>query len=69
MERWKKMLDKNGFKEGEAVLRFKSSMKNKNPALRDFPLARINLTKHAKQGNKYRVWPLMNLAVTRMILK
>jgi glutamyl-tRNA synthetase len=25
-ERWKKMLDKNGFKEGEAVLRFKSSM-------------------------------------------
>ncbi len=63
---WKKMLDKNGFKEGEAVLRFKSSggMKHKNPAMRDFPLARINLTKHPRQGNKYRVWPLMNLAVT-----
>jgi glutamyl-tRNA synthetase len=64
MERWNKMQDKNGFKEGEAVLRFKSSMKNKNPAFRDFPLARINLTKHARQGNKYRVWPLMNLSVT-----
>ncbi len=65
LERWKKMLDKSkaGFKEGEAVLRFKSNMKNKNPAMRDFPLARINLTKHARQGNKYKVWPLMNLAV------
>jgi len=64
LKRWKKMLDKNGFKEGEAVLRFKSSMRHKNPAMRDFPLARINLTKHFLQGDKYRVWPLMNLAVT-----
>ncbi|RLG10213.1 glutamate--tRNA ligase [Candidatus Pacearchaeota archaeon] len=64
LERWKKMLDKKGFNPGEAVLRFKSDMKHKNPAMRDFPLARINLTKHALQGNKYRVWPLMNLAVS-----
>ncbi len=64
MERWKKMLDKKGYKEGDAVLRFKSDMKDKNPAMRDFPLARINLTKHARQGTKYRVWPLMNLAVS-----
>lgn len=63
-ERWKKMLDKSGYDEGQAVLRFKSDMKNSNPAMRDFPLARINLTKHARQGNKYRVWPLMNLAVS-----
>ncbi len=63
MKKWKKMLDKYGFKEGEAVLRFKSDMKHKNPAMRDFPLARINLTKHPLQGNRYRVWPLMNLAV------
>jgi len=67
LERWKKMLDKDksSFGEGEAVLRFKSknSMQDKNPAMRDFPLARINLTKHVRQGNKYRVWPLMNLAV------
>ena len=59
--RWQNMLGK--FKEGEAVLRFKSGMKDKNPAMRDFPMARINLTKHVKQGNKYRVWPLMNFSV------
>ena len=64
LERWKKMLSENGFKQGEAVLRFKSGMKDKNPAMRDFPLARINLAKHPRQGNKYRVWPLMNLAVS-----
>ena len=65
LEKWKKMLDKSskGFKQGEAVIRFKSGMKNKNPAMRDFPLARINLTKHPRQGSKYKVWPLMNLAV------
>ena len=63
--RWKKMMDKSlkGFKQGEAILRFKSNMKDKNPAMRDFPLARINETKHPRQGSKYKVWPLMNLAV------
>lgn len=56
----------NVYKPGEAVLRFKykDGMKNKNPALRDFPLARINETTHPRQKNKYRVWPLMNLAVS-----
>ena len=63
LEKWKKMMDKKGFREGGAVLRFRSDMKDKNPAMRDFPLARINLKKHPRQGNKYRVWPLMNLAV------
>ena len=63
LERWNKMLDKKGYEQGEAVLRFKSDLKNKNPAMRDFPLARINNTKHVLQGNKYKVWPLMNLAV------
>lgn len=58
---WKKMFSE--FKTGEVVLRFKSDMKHKNPAMRDFPLARVNETKHPKQKNKYRVWPLMNLAV------
>jgi glutamyl-tRNA synthetase len=63
MERWEKMLDKKGYKEHEAVLRFKSDMKNKNPAMRDFPLARISEATHPLQKNKYRVWPLMNLSV------
>lgn len=66
LERWNKMLSpsKEAFKEGEAVARFKSDMKHKNPAMRDFPLARVNLTPHALQKTKYRVWPLMNLAVS-----
>jgi len=64
LNRWKKMFDKrHGFKEGEAVLRFKSDMQHKNPAMRDFPLARINDSEHPRQGLKYRVWPLMNLSV------
>ncbi len=62
-ERWKKMLDTNGFKEGDAVIRFKTDVEHKNPAMRDFPLARINTGDHARQGFKYRVWPLMNLSV------
>lgn len=66
LKRWKKMLSKKGYLEGKAVLRFKTpkfGMKHKNPAMRDFPLARINLTKHPLQKKKYKVWPLMNLAV------
>ena len=62
LEKWEKML--KNYKEGEAVLRFKSSMDNPNPAMRDFPLARVNLSSHALQKKKYRVWPLMNLAVS-----
>ena len=65
IERWERMFDKKkGFKEGEAVLRFKSGMQDNNPAMRDFPLVRINDSKHPRQGMKYRVWPLMNLCVT-----
>ena len=57
------MLDKKGYKEGEAVLRFKSDIDDPNPAMRDFPLARINLHKHPLKKSKYKVWPLMNLSV------
>lgn len=61
-ERWKKMFDE--FKEGDAVLRIKTSIKDKNPAMRDWPAFRINESEHPRQGNKYRVWPLMNFAVS-----
>jgi len=65
LDRWKLMLSrlKGSYKSGEAVLRFKSDMGDKNPAMRDFPLARINTTAHPIQKSKYKVWPLMNLAV------
>jgi glutamyl-tRNA synthetase len=67
---WEKMISKskNNFNVGGAILRFKTpeslgGMKHKNPAMRDFPLARINEKEHPLQKNKYRVWPLMNLVV------
>lgn len=60
-KRWHKM--SSDYKEGEAVVRFKSDYKHKNPAMRDFPLLRINDDEHPKKGKKYRVWPLMNFSV------
>jgi len=61
LERWKHML--KDYKEGEAVLRIKTDIKHPNPAIRDWPAARIIIIPHPRQGKKYRVWPLMNLSV------
>lgn len=58
---WERMF--KGFNEGEAVMRFKTDMQHKNPAMRDFPLMRINEDEHPRHGKKYRVWPLMNFSV------
>ncbi|MFT7615952.1 MAG: glutamyl-tRNA synthetase [Candidatus Woesearchaeota archaeon] len=63
-KRFERMFDKyEGFKEGEAVVRIKADMAHKNPAMRDFPLLRINDSQHPRVGKKFRVWPLMNFAV------
>lgn len=51
------------YKPGEAVLRIKTDINHPNPAMRDFPLMRINEHAHPRTGTKHRVWPLMNLAV------
>src|SRR3989344_3717157 len=61
-ERWRFMFSK--YKEGEAVARLKTDIQDKNPAMRDFPLFRINETKHPRTKKKFRVWPLMNMAVS-----
>ena len=61
LERWDKML--KTYKEGDAVVRIKTDITHKNPAMRDWPALRINLNSHPKQKNKFRVWPLMNFAV------
>ncbi len=66
LKRFERMFDKesgNGYKEGEAVVRFKAGMSHPNPAMRDFPLIRINDSPHPRQGTKFRVWPLMNFSV------
>jgi glutamyl-tRNA synthetase len=61
-QRWQRMF--KGYAQGEAVARIKTDLQHKNPAMRDFPVFRINDSPHPKTGKKYRVWPLMNMAVT-----
>jgi len=63
LKRWRKMLD-GSFAEGEAVVRLKTKMDDKNPVLRDPPLLRIIETSHPRTGTKYRVYPLYNYANT-----
>ena len=60
-ERYDQMFGK--YKPGDAVLRLKTDINDKNPAMRDFALMRINDFKHPRQKTKHKVWPLMNLAV------
>lgn len=58
---WKDML-KGKYKEGECVVRMKTSMKNPNPAFRDPPMLRIIKSRHPLAGDKYCVWPVYNFA-------
>lgn len=60
MDEWKNMHSK--YKEGDAVLRLKTSMEHPNPAFRDRVLFRISERKHPRVGNKYRVWPLLEFS-------
>ena len=59
MELWKMMLD-GSLAEGQAVLRIKTDMYHKDPAIRDWPAFRIITTPHPIVGDKYRVWPLLD---------
>ncbi|MEK6899801.1 MAG: glutamate--tRNA ligase family protein, partial [Nanoarchaeota archaeon] len=49
----------SGYAEGEAVVRLKTDIKHKNPAMRDFPIMRINEHVHPKTVKEQRVWQLM----------
>ena len=49
--------------EGEAVLRVKTDIKHKNPAIRDWVAMRVVKAKHPRTGNSYNVYPMMNFAV------
>lgn len=64
LELWSKMTD-GTFVPGDAVVRVKTAMDLKNPALRDWPALRIQNTQehpHPRKsiGSKYRVWPLLD---------
>ena len=61
LKRWKKMF--SGYKEGQAVVRIKTNLNDKNPAMRDWPALRIKEAAHHRQKKKFRVWPLLNFAV------
>tara|TARA_Y100000310_G_scaffold335338_2_gene417088 strand:+ start:9310 stop:10977 length:1668 start_codon:yes stop_codon:yes gene_type:complete len=61
LEKWNKMFTE--YQQGEAVLRIKTDIRHKNPAIRDWPAFRINDNEHPKTKKKYRVWPLMNFSV------
>jgi len=58
---WEKMLS-GGFKPGEAVVRLKTGMDQKNPALRDHPIMKLSQKRHPRVGNNYIVWPLLEFS-------
>lgn len=61
MKLWNEM---KNMEEGEAVLRVKTDIKHKNPAIRDWVAMRVVDAEHPRTGNKYRVYPMMNFSVT-----
>ena len=58
LEEWKAMLQKKYY-EGEAVVRLKTGMDQKDPALRDQIIMRISEAEHPRVGKKYTVWPML----------
>ncbi len=61
LESWKKMLS-GGYEEQEAVLRIKTDIAHKDPAIRDWVAFRIIKTPHPRPqvGDKYCAWPLLD---------
>jgi len=61
LESWKKMLS-GGYEEQEAVLRIKTDITHKDPAIRDWVAFRIIKTPHPRPqvGDKYVAWPLLD---------
>lgn len=58
---WKRGL-RGEFREGEMVVRFKTSMQDPNPALRDPPMFRVIKHPHPLKERRYSMWPLYNYA-------
>ncbi|MBI5681245.1 MAG: glutamate--tRNA ligase [Methanobacterium sp.] len=60
LKRWKEM---ENLSEGEAVLRVKTDINHKNPAIRDFVAMRVVDAEHPRIGFKYKIYPMMNFSV------
>ncbi len=58
MKNWKAML--NGDFEEKVVLRIKTDITHKDPALRDYVAFRIVREEHPRTGHKYLVWPMLD---------
>lgn len=62
-EQFDRMLS-HGFGEEEAVLVVKTDLKHPNPAVRDFVGLRVvDSVPHPRTGDRYTVYPMMNLSV------
>lgn len=59
LEVWEKMLE-GAYKEGEVVLRIKTDITHKDPAVRDWVAFRIIYTPHPLVGDKYCVYPMLD---------
>ncbi|WP_458406582.1 glutamate--tRNA ligase [Methanobrevibacter sp.] len=60
LELWEKF---DTMQAGEAVLRVKTDIQHKNPAIRDWVAMRLVDETHPRLGNKYRIYPMMNFSV------
>jgi glutamyl-tRNA synthetase len=58
MRNWRAML--GGAYEEKVVLRIKTDIKHKDPALRDWVAFRIVREEHPRAGKKYVVWPMLD---------
>ncbi len=63
LRHWEKMLA-GEYEDHQAVLRIKTDIEHKDPALRDWGAFRIRKMAHPRSviGNKYCVWPLLDFA-------
>ncbi|WP_081868499.1 MULTISPECIES: glutamate--tRNA ligase [Archaeoglobus] len=59
LEVWERMLE-GDYEEGEVVLRIKTDMKHKDPAIRDWVAFRIIKEVHPLVGDKYVVYPTLD---------
>ncbi len=60
MELWREF---SNMEAGQAVLRVKTDIKHKNPAIRDWVAMRIVEEEHPRIGRKYKIYPMMNFSV------
>jgi glutamyl-tRNA synthetase len=59
LESWRGMLA-GEFEDKAAVLRIKTDIKHKDPAIRDWVAFRITRAEHPRVGSRYFVWPMLD---------